>query len=51
VHREEALVCCVFRVGELVTVPVGGRKPGAKDRTKRRTEGYDAAWQRRRASG
>jgi DNA invertase Pin-like site-specific DNA recombinase len=29
--------------------PVGGRRPGAKDRGKRRTDGYAQAWDRRRA--
>lgn len=29
--------------------PVGGRQPGAKDRKPRSTEGYSAAWDRRRA--
>ena len=28
--------------------PVGGRKPGAKDKSKRRTDGYVAAWEQRR---
>ncbi|MCW3019154.1 MAG: hypothetical protein JWN10_1462 [Solirubrobacterales bacterium] len=31
-------------------LPVGGRKPGAKDRTARRTEGYVQAWARRRGA-
>jgi putative DNA-invertase from lambdoid prophage Rac len=30
--------------------PVGGRKPGSKDRKPRRTDGYVAAWERRRAA-
>jgi putative DNA-invertase from lambdoid prophage Rac len=29
---------------------VGGRKPGARDRKPRRTEGYSAAWAKRRAA-
>jgi len=31
--------------------PVGGRKLSAKDRRPRKTEGYSAAWVRRRSSG
>ncbi len=30
--------------------PVGGRKPGSKDRKPRQTAGYVAAWERRRAA-
>jgi putative DNA-invertase from lambdoid prophage Rac len=31
--------------------PVGGRKPGSKDKRRRKTEGYQQAWERRKAAG
>jgi DNA invertase Pin-like site-specific DNA recombinase len=31
-------------------VQIGGRKPGARDKRKRSSEGYKAAWERRRAA-
>jgi putative DNA-invertase from lambdoid prophage Rac len=32
-------------------LPVGGRRPGAKDKKPRSTAGYSAGWEKRRASG
>ena len=49
-RRSERIKAGLARRRDVEGLPIGGRKPGARDRRPRRTDGYVARWQRERST-